>query len=179
MNPDDLFDLAADFAQATGNAERFRTCAATSTGDDHTTNTRKASRWEAVAARRREHLRTALREALHGTVTAVPDAELPVATWQQRLVEIRAITLDNTRAVRVRYTPTQALTTGADLIACAAVTDEHSGGILAGILPAFPPRPSTDNEPAGEEETGGMTSRIEPSEDANGDGQHTSSLTHP
>lgn len=153
MDPDQLFELATEFAQATSNAERFRACATTSTGHDNTANTRKASRWEAVAARRVEHLRTALREALHTTVTAVPDAELPVATWQQRLVEIRAVTLDNTRAVRVQYTPTQALTTGAALIACAAATDEHSGGILAGILPAFPPRPSTDNEPAGEEES--------------------------
>lgn len=152
MNPDRLFDLAAEFAQATGNAERFHARAASTTGDDHTAHTKKASEWEAIAARRREHLRAALREALRGTVTAAPDNELPVATLQRGRVEIRATTTDGTRAVRVRYTPAQALAAGAALIACAAITDEKSGGTLTSILGVFPPNPSTGDEPVSEEE---------------------------
>lgn len=146
MNPERLFDLAAEFAQAIGNAERFHARAASCAGDDHTAHTKKASDWQAIAARRREHLRAALREALRGTMTAVPDAELPVATWQRGRVEVRATTLDGTRAVRVRYTPAQALAAGAALIACAAITDEQTGGTLTSILPAFPPHPATGGE---------------------------------
>ncbi|GAB3160768.1 hypothetical protein GCM10027290_67200 [Micromonospora sonneratiae] len=150
MNPDRLFDLAAEFAQATGNAERFHARAASTTGNAHTAHSKKASKWEAAATRRREHLRATLREALRGTVTAVPDAELPVATWQRGRVEILATT-DGTRAVRVRYTPAQALTAGAALIACAAITDEQTGGTLTSILSAFPPNPPTSDEPASDE----------------------------
>jgi hypothetical protein len=151
MNSDRLFDLAAEFAQATGNAERFHARAAVATGDAQTGHTKKASDWEAIAARRREHLSAALREALRGTVHAVPDDELPVATWQRGRVEVRATTLDGTRAVRVRYTPAQALAAGAALIACAAITDEQAGGTLTGILAAFPPNPSSGDEPASDE----------------------------
>jgi hypothetical protein len=144
MHPDRLFDLAAEFAQATGNAERFHARAASTTGDDHTAHTKTASDWEARAARRREHLRAALREALRGTVTAVPDDELPVATWQRGRVEVRATTTDGTRTVRVRYTPAQALSAGAALIACAAITDQRAGGTLADVLAAFPPNAVTE-----------------------------------
>ncbi|WP_216592212.1 hypothetical protein [Verrucosispora sioxanthis] len=52
MNPDRLFDLAAEFAHATGNAERFHARAAVATGDDRAAHEKAASRWEAIAARR-------------------------------------------------------------------------------------------------------------------------------
>ncbi|MEV0396501.1 hypothetical protein [Polymorphospora rubra] len=151
MNPERLFDLAAEFAQATGNAERFHAHAASTTGDGHTVHSRSASRWEAIAARRREHLRAALREELRGTVHAVPDDELPVATWRRGRVEVRGTTLDGTRTIRVRYTPAQALAAGAALIACATITDEQAGGTLTGILATFPPNPATGDEPASDE----------------------------
>ncbi|WP_213454669.1 hypothetical protein [Rhizomonospora bruguierae] len=149
MSPDQLVDLAAEFAQAIGNAERFHARAATAdTPEDNTAHAKAAARWEATAIRRREHLRAALREALSGAVTAMPDEALPVATWQRGRVEVRATTLDGARAVRVRYTPAQALAAGAALIACAAVTDEHSGGALTDILAAFPRNPNIRNNPA-------------------------------
>ncbi|GAB3863706.1 hypothetical protein GCM10029963_72900 [Micromonospora andamanensis] len=144
MNPDRLFDLAAEFAHATGNAERFHARAAVATGDDRAAHEKAASRWEAIAARRREHLRASLREALRGTVKAVPDERLPVATWQPGRVEVRATTLDGTRSVRVRYTPAQAAAAAVALIACAAITDDPNGSTLASILPAFPPNPPGD-----------------------------------
>ncbi|WBB53868.1 hypothetical protein [Verrucosispora sp. WMMD573] len=150
MNPDRLFDLAAEFAHAIGNAERFHARAAVATGDDRAAHQKAASRWEAAAARRREHLRAALREALRGTVKAVPDERLPVATWQPGRVEVRATTLDGTRTVRVRYTPAQAAAAAVALIACAAITDDPDGSTLASILPAFPPTPPSD-EPATDE----------------------------
>ncbi|GAA4469705.1 hypothetical protein [Phytohabitans houttuyneae] len=156
MNPDRLFDLAAEFAQATGNAERHNAYAACATGDEHTEHTKKASTWTALAARRREELRTALRDATHGAVRAVPDHELPVATWRRGRIEVRAVTTDGTRAVRVRYTPGQALETGAALIACAAITDERIGGTLTRTLAALPSHlhtPPTQTEPIGEEPT--------------------------
>jgi len=149
MTPERLFDLAAEFAEAAGNAGLFHARAAATTGDEHTTHTANAARWEAIVARRREHLRTTLREALRGTVTAIPDDRLPVATWQRGRVEIRATTTASggARAVRVRYTPAQAVAAGAALIACAAITDKQTGGSLAGILAAFPPNPTPHDEP--------------------------------
>jgi hypothetical protein len=156
MTPDRLFNLAAEFAQATGNAERHNAYAACATGDEHTDHIKKAATWTALAARRREELRTALRDALHGAVRAVPDHELPVATGQRGRSEVRAVTTDRTRTVRVRYTPAQALETGAALIACAAITDERIGGTLTRTLAALPSHLDTDlatTEPAGEEPT--------------------------
>jgi hypothetical protein len=152
MTPQRLFDLAAEFAQATGNAERLRARAASGT-DDHAAHTEKAAAWDALAARRREQLRDALRETLRGTVLAVPDDKLPVATWQRGRVEIRAVTTDRARVVRVRYTPAQALAAGAALIACAAITDGRAGGTLTDILPAFPPNPTRTNPPPAAEPT--------------------------
>lgn len=161
MTPDRLFDLAAEFAQATGNAERHNAYAACATGDEHTEHTKKASTWTALAVRRREELRAALRDAIHGAVRAVPDPELPVATWQRGRIEVRAVTTNGARTVRVRYTPGQALETGAALIACAAATDERIGGTLTRTLAALPshlhtqptPTEPTPTEPTREEPT--------------------------
>lgn len=142
MTPERLFDLAAEFAQATSNAERLHAHA--STNDDGSAYNTDATSWSSLAASRREELRTALREALRSPIRAVPDNDVPVATWQRGRVEIRAITSDGTRTVRVRYTPAQAIAAGAALIACAAITDERSNGTLSGILATFPAN-SADN----------------------------------
>jgi hypothetical protein len=162
MTPERLFDLAAEFAQATGNAERHNAYAASATDDERAAHTKKSVTWTNLAVRRREELRTALREALHGTVRAVPDEQLPVATWRAGQVEVRAATTDGTRTVRVSYTPAQALETGAALIACAAATDDRIGGTLTRALAALPSHldteqattEPTDEQPAGEEPTG-------------------------
>ncbi|WP_328366633.1 hypothetical protein [Micromonospora zamorensis] len=150
MTAERLFNLAAEFAQATGNAERFHARAASATDDDRTAITVKAVSWEGIAAQRREALRTELREALRGTVTAMPDEELPVAIWQRRHVEIRATTLDAAR-VRVRYSPAQAVALGTALIAFATLTDQRGGGILGDILATFPPTTGASQEPRDEE----------------------------
>src|SRR5262245_25471966 len=158
-----LYRLASDFAEAVGNVERWQTRADSAadsapdpvTGLDRAAHTSMAETWLALVARRREELRAALRETLHGTVRAVPDDELPVATWQRGRVEVRATTTDGTRAVRVRYTPAQALAAGAALIACAAITDQKAGGTLAGVLAAFPPNPDSADEPPTGDDPGG------------------------
>jgi len=158
-----LYHLAADFAEAVGHVERWETRAdsVTDTADpvtglDHADYTFLAETSRTLVTHHREVLRAALRDALPGTVHAVPDDELPVATWQQGRVEVRAVTTDGTRTVRVRYTPRQALAAGAALIAWAAITDERAGGTLADILAAFPPNPRTESgtEP-GDDSVGG------------------------
>ncbi|MEU7753639.1 hypothetical protein [Micromonospora sp. NPDC049171] len=150
-NPDHLFTVAAEFAQATGNAERFHARAASVTGDDRIVLTQKASDWEAIAARRREQLRAALREALRGTLIAEPDTEQPAALWRRRHVEVRARTDDGSR-VRVRCTPAQAVALGTALIGLAALTDQLGGGVLGETIATFPPTlgPTAEPEASGE-----------------------------
>ncbi len=93
-------------------------------------------------------LMTAIDALATGTVKAVPDARLPVCTWRRGIVEVRAVTSDNSRSVRVRYTPAQAVAAGAALIACAAVADSDSASQLTPILPPFPERPPTGDPAA-------------------------------
>ncbi|WP_435827499.1 hypothetical protein [Actinoplanes philippinensis] len=109
--------------------------------------------WEETL-RRSAELLTALDALATGTVKAVPDTRLPVCTWQRGVVEVRAITSDNSRSVRVRYTPAQAVAAGAALIACAAVADSDSAAQLTPILPPFPEHPSAaDSAAAGTRRT--------------------------
>jgi len=163
MTPEDLFLLAAEFAQATSNANLFHALGSTATNDnDRAAHGATATRWTKLASSRREELHAALRETLRGTVPAVPDDELPVATTQRGKIEVRATTTDGTRTVRVHYTPAQALETGAALIACAAVMDDRIGGTLTRTLAALPSHldteqattEPTDEQPAGEDPTG-------------------------
>lgn len=95
-------------------------------------------RADAIVDAARAALHADLRHALELPVYAVPDTKLPVCTWHEGQVLIRGLTANGGRAVRVRYTPEQALTTGTRLIACAAVTDERLGGTLSGILGTVP-----------------------------------------
>ncbi|MEU8370073.1 hypothetical protein [Micromonospora tulbaghiae] len=150
MNPDHLFSVAAEFAQATGNAERFHARAASVTSADRTALTKKASEWEATAARRREHLRASLREALRGPFIAEPDTELPAALWQRRHVEVRACTRHGSR-IHVRCTPAQAVALGTALIGFAALTDQLGGGVLGDILATFPTHCTAEPQASGED----------------------------
>ncbi|PSK65568.1 hypothetical protein B0E53_02469 [Micromonospora sp. MH33] len=153
MNPDHLFTVAAEFAEATGKAERLRARAVSATGDERTVLTNTASRWEAVAKRRREFLRASLHEALRGPIIAEPDTEQPVALWRRRSVEVRACTGDGSR-VRVRCTPTQAVALGTALIGLAALTDQLGGGVLGQTLSTFPPNSRSTAEPEANDEKG-------------------------
>lgn len=98
----------------------------------------------AVIARHAE-LMSALDDLTRTTLRAIPDPRLPVCTWRKGVVEVRAVAADGSRAVRVRYTPVQAIAAGAALIACAAVADTTTGGTLGPILPPFPT--SSDHVP--------------------------------
>jgi hypothetical protein len=156
-----LYRLAVDFAEAFSNAQRSYDRADSATDEDRSVLKSIAETWRVTVARRREDLRAALRETLRGTARAVPDDELPVATTQRGRIEVRATTTDGTRTVRVRYTPAQALETGAALIACAALMDDRIGGTLTRTLAALPSHLDTEpatteptnEEPAGEKPT--------------------------
>lgn len=93
-----------------------------------------------VIARHAE-LMSALDDLTGTTVRAVPDPRLPVCTWREGVVEVRAVAAEGSRPVRVRYTPAQAIAAGAALIACGAVADTTTGGTLGPILPPFPTSP--------------------------------------
>jgi hypothetical protein len=104
----------------------------------------EAARLEQDATARHAEIMAAVDDLTHATLHAVPDPRLPVCTWRKDVVEIRATLPDGSRAVRVRYTPAQAIAAGAALIACGAVADTRTGGTLGPILPPWP----TDTTPA-------------------------------
>lgn len=162
MSTERLIALAAAYATVTGNAERaFAFAAHATTADQRAEHTAKAKKWKADAAQRHEELRRALRTVADTTVRAVPDGRLPVSTWQRGRIEVRAITTNGARAVRVRYTPAEAVVAGTALIACAAIADTAEGGTLSRILGAFPGAhaPDSDPEPATGQDTPGDGTR--------------------
>jgi hypothetical protein len=134
-----LLVLAAAYADAAVWADRERAAARSATTQAAKADARAAvEKTDAAVEAALAALHADLHHALELPVYAVPDTKLPVCTWHKGQVLIRALTATGDRAVRVRYTPEQALATGAGLIACAAVTDERLGGTLSGILGTFP-----------------------------------------
>lgn len=129
-------DICNDFARTLSDPDRNQVEA-------------EAARLETDATARHAEIMSAL-DDLTGTILhAVPDPQLPVCTWRADVVEIRAVLPDGSRAVRVRYTPAQAVSAGAALIACGVAADIRTGGILGPILPPFPADPAYA-EPAGD-----------------------------
>lgn len=159
MSDEPLFDLAVEFAVATGHAATYRTRAELIQGED-TTDADRAQHWDRTAREHRDALRERLQAATARTVHALPNEKLPVATGQRGRVEVRAVTADGARAVRVRYSAAQALETGAALIACAAVTDERIGGTLAGLIATLPSH--LDTEPKGGQSMGAESAGEKP-----------------
>ncbi|HEY4377864.1 MAG TPA: hypothetical protein VGM93_11935, partial [Acidimicrobiales bacterium] len=82
----------------------------------------------------------ALRRALDTTTPAAPDGEAPVSAPTRGVVEIRGTWNGGRRTVRIHYTPAQAFAAGAALIACAAITETHTGP--EPVVFAFPPFPT-------------------------------------
>jgi hypothetical protein len=152
MTTERLLALATEFALATGAAERAYAYAARATTDDERDeHTAKAQQHQVTATQRQEELRRALRTVTESTVRAVPDGRLAVSMWQRGLVEVRAITTNGARAVRVRYTPAEAIAAGTALIACAAITDTaDGGGALSRILGTGAPAPATGQDTPGD-----------------------------
>ena len=139
-----LIDLANAYAEAAVRCDCERRTAREAAGLTEQAAALTAVRHaEDAVERTRTALRADLRHALELPVHAFPDAELPVCTWRQSLVEVRALTGIGARVVRVRYTPAQALAAGAALIACAAIPDQRQGGTLSPVLGAFPPGADT------------------------------------
>lgn len=135
-----LLTLATAYAEAAVRADRERHAARAVDGlADQAAALTAVRHADDAVERTRTALRADLRHCLELPVRATPDAELPVCTWRQGQVEVRAITDVDGRAVRVRYTPAQALAAGSALIACAAITDQRVGGTLSTILGTFPP----------------------------------------
>lgn len=133
----DLIDLIQDYAAERAAAERHHTLAECIDDADGKL-TAQAADHDSRATVLHARLLTALDMLTRTTVRAIPDPRLPVSTWRQNLVEVRAVLPDGSRSVRVRYTPEQAVSAGTALIACAAVADRDTGGALTPILPAFP-----------------------------------------
>jgi hypothetical protein len=100
MTDEALFGLAVEFALATGQAAMYRTRAELLGGDGDTTDADRARHWERTAREYREALDERLHAVHARTVHAVPDDELPVATWQHGRVDVRAVTTDAVGAVR-------------------------------------------------------------------------------
>ncbi len=130
-----LFALATAYADAAVWADRERAFArsVTKKAEQDTAITAVEKADSAVEAARAA-LRADLRHALELPVYAVPDPQLPGCTWKRGHVVVHARTDNSGRAVRIRYTPDEALATGAALIAFAALTDERFGGTFANIL---------------------------------------------
>ncbi len=133
----DLIALVQQYATAHGDAERHRALLECFIDDKDGYHTAKIAEYDSAAMASHAQLMIAYDELTRTTVRAVPDEHLPVCTWHQGAVEIRAVLPDRSRRVRVRYTPEQAMTAGTALIACAAVTDADTGGTLAPILPVL------------------------------------------
>lgn len=125
------------YAEARTAAARCHDLAHTLTDPDRDTVESEAARWEQQATARHAIIMSALDDLTHTTLHAVPDERLPVCTWQRGVVEVRGILPDGSRAVRVRYTPAEAIAAGTALIACGVVADT-TGYTLGPILPPFP-----------------------------------------
>lgn len=139
-----LLALATAYARAAVHADRQRRAALTVEGlTEQAVALTDARHADDAVERTRATLRADLRHALERPVRATPDADLPVCTRHNGKVEVRAITDDGSRAVRVRYSTAQATAAGTALIAYAAITDQHLGGTLSTILSAFPSNPAT------------------------------------
>lgn len=141
-----LFALATVYANAAVRTDRARRALQDATAAERSAASSAVHTAEEALLQARDTLKANLRIALDRPVHAVPDKELPVATWHHGHVDIRAVTGsgDNARTVRVRYSAEQALAAGTALIACAAITDQRLGGTLSSILGPFPPaRPTT------------------------------------
>ncbi|GIF04661.1 hypothetical protein [Actinoplanes siamensis] len=146
--------LIEQYAAAYALTEQAKAHAQRVDGDDRERADADAARAGEETLRRSAALLTAIDALATGTVKAVPDTRLPVCTWRRGVVDVRAITSDNSRPVRVRYTPAQAIAAGAALIACAAVSDSDSHAQLTPILPPFPERlPTGDPAAAGTRRT--------------------------
>jgi len=137
----DLPALIEAYAAARAAVDTLRNLARTLSESDREPVEAGAARQEQDATARHAEIMSALDDLTRTTLHAVPDPRLPVCTWQKGVVEVRAVLPDGSRAVRVRYTPAQAIAVGAALIACGAVADTTTGGTLGPILPAFPVGP--------------------------------------
>lgn len=122
----------------------------------------EAARLEQDATAHHAEINSGPDDLTHTTLHAVPDPRLPVCTWRQDIVELHAVLPDGSRAVRVRYTPAQAIAAGAALIACGAVADRRTGGTLGPILPPWP----TDTTPANTDHNPAATTPNDPASGA-------------
>jgi hypothetical protein len=137
----DLAELLETYAEARVTAVRQHDLAATLAGPDRDAAEADASQAELDAAARHAELMSALDDLTRTTLQAVPDRRLPVCTWRKGVVEVRAVLPDGSRALRLRYTPAEAIAVGTALVACGAVADTTTGGTLGPILPPFPTGP--------------------------------------
>jgi hypothetical protein len=144
-----LLTLIEAYANARAAADICHDLARTLSDPDRDPVEAEAAQLETDATARHAEIMSALDDLTGTTLHTVPDPHLPVCTWRADIVEIRAVLPDRSRAVRVGYTPAQAISAGAALIACGVAADIRTGGTLGPILPPFPTGPACA-EPAGD-----------------------------
>ncbi len=144
-----LLALIEAYANARAAADICHDLSETLSDPDRDPVEAEATGLETDATARHAEIVSALNDLTSTTMHAVPEPRLPACTRRADVVEIRAILPDGSRAVRVRYTPAQAIAAGVALIACGVAADIRTSGTLGPILPPFPAGPACA-EPVGD-----------------------------
>lgn len=140
MEPDQLLHQIRALAEAYANGHTATAMAHLAENQAERANLQaRAEFWNIQVNDGWNKLTAALNTALPPTLYAAPDPALPVATPNDRHIEVRGSL--GQRTVSIRATPAQAVAIGAALIACAAALTQHLGGSLADILPPMPAAP--------------------------------------
>ncbi len=142
MLPDTLLEKVNQLAEAYAKSQTCRLTAHLAPSEAERANhAARADYWDGQVSDLYARLTAALNSALPPTIYAAPDSHAPVTVPNQHQVEVRGSLDGGNRAVSIRLTPAQAVAVGAAMIACAALTTQHTGQRVAEILPALPPSP--------------------------------------
>jgi len=142
MLPDKLLEQITQVAEAYAKAQSCHALAQVAETDAERAHLKaRVDYWNSQLSQMWTTLTVAVNSALPPTIYAAPDPHTPVTVPNQHQVEVRGSLDGGNRAVSIRLTPAQAVAVGTAMIACAALTTQHTGQRLAEILPALPPSP--------------------------------------
>ncbi len=142
MLPDKLLEQITQVAEAHAKAQSCRALAEVAETDAERAHLKaRVDYWNSQLQEMWTTLTVAVNSALPPTIYAAPDPHAPVTVPNKHQVEVRGSLDGGNRAVSIRLTPAQAVAVGAAMIACAALTTQHTGQRVAEILPALPPSP--------------------------------------
>ncbi len=142
MLPDKLLEQVTQVAEAYAKAQSCCALAEVAETDAERAHLKaRVDYWNSQLSEMWTTLTVAVNSALPPTIYAAPDPRNPVTMPNQHQVEVRGALDGGNRAVSIRLTPAQAVAVAATMIACAALTTQHTGQPVAEILPALPPTP--------------------------------------